>query len=182
MDSAEVLKLLEPKQLDAIIDIKLSNDHILDEDLLHQGYHKVGSYGRSQSIWIWRRKQGTCCGRLKPVIDLQLEKSKRSSVLSLSGYTCLLPGISGQYLWIKRSSHEEEEKDSIVDLYITTGKMKEAADPIWIGPGVGWIRVDGNFNRGILNSYDSFLWFLPARTRSMELHMSSPIRYFSYSN
>ena len=29
-------------------------------------------YFIGQSIWIWKRKQGVCSGRLKPIIDIQV--------------------------------------------------------------------------------------------------------------
>jgi len=113
--SAEISRMLEPKNLDVIVDIKLSNSRIHDAELTQQGYVAVlpdtgnkpgtstinpssmlGSFGKGQSIWIWKRRQGTCGGRLKPIIDIQLDKSDKSSALVLSGYICLLPSISGQ--------------------------------------------------------------------------------------
>ncbi len=84
--------------------------------------------------------------------------------------------ISGQWFWVKRAVNEEEEKDAIVDFYVTTGKMKDTSDPVWSSPGVGWIRVDGNFSKSMFGSIDSILWFRPARTRSLDSHMTSPIR------
>ena len=193
-ESAEVSKLLGPKNVDVIVDIKVSNSRVHDSDLIQQGYSAVlpdsvnklgastttsitGSFGKGQSIWIWKRKQGTCGGRLRPIVDIQLDKSDKSSALVLSGYICLLPSISGQWVWIKRAIDDEEEKDAIVELYVTVGNMKSAGDAIWSGAGVGWIRVDGNFSKSMLSSVDSFLWFRPARTRSMDLHLSSPVRY-----
>jgi len=82
-----------------------------------------------------------------------------------------------KWVWVKRATDDEEEKDAIVELYVTVGKMKSAGDAIWSGPGVGWIRVDGNFSKSMMSSVDSFLWFRPARTRSMDLHLASPVRY-----
>lgn len=94
----------------------------------------------------------------------------------LAGYTCDSTPISGQWLWIKRATTDEEEKDAIVDLYISTGKMKDTSDPIWTSPGVGWIRVDGNFTKSFFGGVDTLLWLRPARTRSMDVHLASPIR------
>lgn len=37
-----------------------------------------------QSIWIWKRKQGVCSGRLKPVIDIQVSKSGLLNFTSFS--------------------------------------------------------------------------------------------------
>lgn len=59
---------------------------------------------------------------------------------------------------------------------VTTGKMSVPTDRIWSGPGSGWIRVDGNWSKGFLSNVDTFLWFLPAKERSMSNHMSSPVR------
>lgn len=79
-------------------------------------------------------------------------------------------------MWIKRATTDEEEKDAIVDMYISTGKMKDTSDPIWTSPGVGWIRVDGNFTKSFFGGVDTILWLRPARTRSMDVQMASPIR------
>jgi hypothetical protein len=86
--------------------------------------------------------------------------------------------VAGQWLWIKRASTDDEEKDAIVDIKVTLGKLKVPSDPIWTSPGVGWIRVDGNFSKsGIFSAQlDSFVWFRPSRTRSMDTHMASPVR------
>jgi hypothetical protein len=135
-----------------------------------------GSFGRGTNLWVWRYKQGTCSGRLRPIIDIQLEQSERSSALVISGYTCITTQIAGQYLWIKRAKTREEEQDAVTDFKITFGKAKVPSDPIWNSPGVGWIRVDGNFNRGIFTQFDSFLWVKHNRTRSVDSLMSSPIR------
>jgi hypothetical protein len=54
--------------------------------------------------------------------------------------------------------------------------MSIPTDKIWSGPGSGWIRIDGNWSKGFLSNFDSFVWFLPARERSMSNHMSSPVR------
>lgn len=94
----------------------------------------------------------------------------------LAGYTCDTVPVSGQYLWIKRATTDEEEKDAIVDLYISTGKMKDSSDPIWTSPGVGWVRVDGNFTKSFFGGSDTILWLRPARTRSIDAHLASPIR------
>lgn len=58
--------------------------------------------------------------------------------------------------------------------------MSIPTDKIWSGPGAGWIRVDGNWSKGFLSNYDTFVWFLPARERSMSNHMSSPVRSSIY--
>lgn len=97
----------------------------------------------------------------------------------LSGYTCAPVQVASQWLWLKRASTDEEEKDAIIDLYVTLGRLKIPSDPIWVSPGVGWIRVDGNFAKSsFLNQIDAFIWFRPSRVRSMDTHMTSPIRSF----
>jgi hypothetical protein len=58
--------------------------------------------------------------------------------------------------------------------------MSIPTDKIWSGPGAGWIRVDGNWSKGFLSNFDTFVWFLPARERSMSNHMSSPVRTSIY--
>ena len=135
-----------------------------------------GTFGKGHSIWIWRAKQGTCCGKLKPIVDIQLESVSYSTAMVVSGYTCLPISLSGQWVWIKRAATIAEEQDSIVDFQVTTGRASSLTDRIWSGPGAGWIRVDGNFSKGFFNSVDTFLWLLPARERSMAQHMASPVR------
>lgn len=85
--------------------------------------------------------------------------------------------MANQWLWLKRATNDEEEKDGIINIYVTLGRMKLPSDPIWVSPGVGWIRVDGNFSKSsFLNQVDALVWFLPGRSRSMETHMASPVR------
>ncbi len=178
---------------DVIVDIKVSNTRESDAELMRQGYSlimpdiknnnmksseaiSVGTFGRGQSLWIWRRKQGTCSGRLKPIIDIQLENTSSSSAMVLSGFTCLEIPISGQYVWIRRASNVQEEEDSIVDINATIGKSKIPTDKIWNSPGVGWNRVDGNFGKGMLSSFDAFIWYLPLKVRANDKILVSPLR------
>jgi hypothetical protein len=204
IDPATVLQSGNDK---VIVDLKISNNRTMEADLQQQGYvclfpefaatvnavdrAAFGSFGRGQSIWIWRRSQGTCGGRLKPIVDIQLDANSANSALVLSGYTCLNIPVSGQYVWVKRARTIDEEKtDAIVELYVSTGKMRNPSDPIWQGPsgggssnsgsGVGrdgWIRIDGNFGRGILSFTDAFLWFQSIKPKSLDAYMASPIRY-----
>ena len=60
-------------------------------------------------------------------------------------------------LWVKRAVTADEEKFAIVELDVTVGNMKKATDEIWNSPGVGWIRVDGNFTKSFFGSIDAFL-------------------------
>jgi len=187
--SREAFKALAGGIPDAIVDIRVSSNEQQDSDLSRNGYEQllqegvrktnnsiISTFGNKSSIWVWRRSQGTCSGRLKPIIDIIFDSSSVSSDLVLTGYTCDPVTIAGYSLWIKRASTEEEEKDAIVDLYVTTGKMKDTSDPIWSAPGVGWVRVDGNFTRSFFGSIDTFLWYRPARTRSMEAQLSNPVK------
>lgn len=182
---------------DAIVDVKVSANEAQEQVLSRNGYcqvlqeiafqtnvRKSGSgnlttattFSNKTSIWIWRRSQGTCSGRLKPIIDIILYSTGVSSDLVLAGYTCDPVPIAGQYIWIKRAASEEEERDAIIDLYVTTGRMKEATDPVWQSPGVGWIRIDGNFTKSMFGSIDSFVWYRPARSRSMDMQMTNPVK------
>jgi hypothetical protein len=193
--SKEALKALAGGIGDAIVDLKLSSTEQQEADLSRNGYVQLfqdatggkvtkrsgknatsSTFGNHCSLWTWSRSQGTCSGRLKPIIDVQLHNSATSSEFVLAGYTCDIIPISGQWLWIKRATTEEEERDAIVDLYVSTGKMKDTSDPIWTSPGVGWLRVDGNFTKSFFGGVDTLLWLRPARTRSMDAHMASPIR------
>lgn len=195
-NSGLAAKILEPKQVDAIVDLKLSN-HKQEEVELHQhGYYQLlptsvmnqtassevasllGTFTKDHSLWIWRRQQGTCGGRLRPIIDIQLDRSNTSTAFVISSYTCLKGTVNGMYIWIKRAKDVEEEEDSILDLRVTLGRKKSPTDPVWSPPGVGWIRVDGCFtvNKGMFSSQDAFLWFRPARPRSMDMQLSSPLR------
>ena len=187
-------KALKRGSDDMIIDIQVSDNGQLDNKLAFQGYTRLqpeaghmqgrysttsssGSFGRGQSIWLWKQSQGTCCGRLKPIIDVQLEASAVSSALVISGYTCSGVAISGQWLWIKRATTQEEEKDAIVEFRVTCGRVKDPSDKVWSSPGVGWVRVDGNFNKGLFAPFDAFVWFRPMRSRSAENILASPLRY-----
>ena len=110
-------------------------------------------------------------------MNIQLDSASTSSAMVLSGYTCAQIQVANQWLWLKRATNDEEEKDGIMDIHVTLGRLKLPSDSIWVSPGVGWIRVDGNFAKSsFLNQIDAFVWFMPSRCRSMETHMSSPMR------
>ena len=166
---------------------------IYSAELLKQGYIHIavdsdsskgpsvdalafGSFGRGQSIWIWRRKQGTCSGRLKPIVAIQLDQTSVSTALVLGGFMCLNVPISGQYVWIRRAESIEDEKDAIIDIRTTVGKAKVATDKIYHQPAPGYSKIDGaNFGKGVFSSNDAFLWFLPARARNV--NFAGSIRY-----
>jgi hypothetical protein len=77
-----------------------------------------------------------CSGRLKPIIDIQLDKASTSSTMVLNGYTSVSIQIANQWLWIKRATNDEEELDGIIDINVTIGHSKISTDPIWITPGI----------------------------------------------
>lgn len=187
--SKEALRALMGGIMDAILDIRVSTSEAQETDLSRNGYLQLlqegvkksssaasSTFGNKTSIWVWRRSQGTCSGRLKPIVDIILDPSAVSSELVLAGYTCDPIQISGQNFWVKRATNEEEEKDAIIDLYVTSGKMRDPSDPVWQSPGVGWVRVDGNFSKSMFSSIDSFLWYRPARTRAFETQLINPIK------
>jgi Ca2+-binding EF-hand superfamily protein len=72
-------------------------------------------------------------------------------------------------------SMEEENSQAVVDLKVTVGRSKDATNVIWASPGVGWIRVDGNFNRGY-GGHDAFLWMRPVKVRLDASKLVSPHR------
>jgi hypothetical protein len=181
------ISLLQPGNPEHLVDVKISQTGLQDAEMIRNGYEQItsddksiiGTFGKGRSLWIRRRKQGTCSGRLKPIVDIQLMNISTSSAMVLSGYTCLVDPIGSQWIWIKRADSDEEERDAILNFHITFGKAKIPSDKIWSSPGVGWIRVDGNFSMGSVidfNKQDIFLWFLPNRTRSPETIAMSPVR------
>ena len=184
--SADAIRRLVPSNDDIIVDVQASTTVAQEVDLKKAGYTQLipdltsmpgvslathGSFGNGQSLWSWKYKQGTCGGRLRPVVDIRLESFKTSSDLVLLGYTCLTTSIAGQWIWIKRANNSEQAKDGIADLRVTLGKSKVASDKIWSSPGVGWSHVEGNFNKTLfgLGGGDAFLWFRPARTRASNM-------------
>lgn len=108
------------------------------------------------------------------MVAVRLEATQKSSALVLEGFTCLIPPVSGQYIWIKRATSEEEEDDAIVDIRSTVGKMKDTSDNIHQAPGPGWSKIEGaNFGKSrfsqslpIFSQTDAFLWYLPAKAGS----------------
>lgn len=73
--------------------------------------------------------------------------------------------ISGQYVWIRRAETLEEEKDSLMDIKTTIGKIKKE-------PGTGYSDV-GGVGKGLFSSNDAYLWYLPARARTLNLGASA---------
>jgi Ca2+-binding EF-hand superfamily protein len=139
-DAAKALDSINPEN---IVDIKVSTSRAQEADLVRQGYIQVapdmsymggtingraqassdliaaqGTFGKGHSLWIWRAKQGTCCGKLRPIVDVQLETTALSTAMVVSGYTCLSIPIGGKWIWIKRAVTVAEELDSIVDIQV----------------------------------------------------------------
>ena len=191
--AVEGLNALKGGLQDAIVDVKISVSPEQDAELQRCGYLQVtsnigavramnagaaasqGTFGRGQSMWVWRRSQGVCSGRLKPVVNMYLDSSSTSSALVLSGFTCVNVMVANQWLWLKRASDREEEKDAIVDICVTVGRAKLASDPIHQSPGVGYRPVVGNFARSamLFGGVDAFVWFKPARTPTDDRHVTS---------
>lgn len=136
-DASRVLDRINPE---CVIDIRISVNKNQDADLVRQGFIQIspvlndrndtttkntndiivtqGTFGKGQSLWVWKARQGTCSGKLKPVIDIQIDASSHSTALVISGYTCLPIPISGQWVWIKRATTVQEEMDAIVDVQV----------------------------------------------------------------
>lgn len=129
-DAARAVDVGDPE---VILDVKVSSSRAQEDDLLRQGYLQIlpdfkrvaqahqrveGSFGKGNSVWIWRRKQGSCAGKLKPIIDIQLQEAQPSSTMVISGYTCLSVPISGQWVWVKRATTLAEEDSCIVDVQV----------------------------------------------------------------
>lgn len=187
--SREAMKALSGGNNDAIVDIRLTTSDKQEAvvsrqeytQLFQEGYNpkKQGStFGNKVSMWVWRRGKGTCSGRLKPIVDLVVHNQSTPTDLVLGGYTCTSPGVGGLYLWMRRAATEEEEKDAIVDITFTSGIMKHSNDPIWTSPGPGWVRADGGSltkSNILCGGLDTFMWILPARSRSSEVQYVSPL-------
>ena len=82
-------KALSSGSTDVIVDIRFSKTREDDTILLKQGYIHIlpsdikgtaneldtGSFGGGQSLWVWKRKQGTAQGRFKAVTDIYISNS-----------------------------------------------------------------------------------------------------------
>ena len=86
-----------------------------------------------------------------------MDNGKKKIIISNYLYQRFRRIITNSRLWIKRAVTADEEKFAIVELDVTVGNMKKATDEIWSSPGVGWIRVDGNFTKSYFGSNDAFL-------------------------
>ena len=184
--STEAATLLVSGNPEAIVDIKISNTPQLESEYLRNDYVQIapnelqgvkydlsaqGSFGKGESIWIWRRNQGTCSGRLKPILDIQLTTNGANSSMVVAGYECVRGTIAGMKLWVKRATDAVDEKEALVDLQVSLGSSTNPSDTIWAKPGVDWIRVDANFVKPnmVFAGTDAFLWMLPNQVRNHEV-------------
>eukprot|EP01031_Cornospumella_fuschlensis_P051500 gene51500-62981_t len=85
----EALRALNGGLTDAIVDIHVSVTEQQEADISRNGYVQLlqdtpgnmrrssqgptSTFGNKASLWIWRRSQGTCSGRFKPIVDIILE-------------------------------------------------------------------------------------------------------------
>ena len=141
--SPDATKALDSLNPEIIVDIKLSASRAQEADLVRQGYTQIppdlsshgaqsnrrgnpsadmisahGTFGKGHSLWVWRAKQGTCCGKLRPIVDIQLESSAMSTPMVVSGYTCLSVPVAGKWLWVKRAQTVADELDGLVDIQV----------------------------------------------------------------
>ena len=145
--------MLDPE---AIIDLRISSTPAQADQLHSYGYSRVPelagtiegvnySFAKGQCLWAWRRKMGSCGGRLKPIVDIYLTPEMRSTQLVALGYLCLQGSINGLCFWVRRAEETmEDEQRGITDLKFTTG-VSTAADGSAPQPGMEWSRADGNF-------------------------------------
>lgn len=191
--SNEAVNMLGGVDLEAIVDLRVSDGPSMDAEYLRLGYTQVipklqhgqkydvakqGSFTQGESLWFWRRKQGTCSGRFKPIIDIQLTAKEPSKHMVVNGYTALRGRIAKMCVWIKRANNSSEGKEALVDLSVTTGYSRDPADLIHLAPATGYVRVDANFapNGLLTRSVDAFLWMLPMRSRTGEFDTNALTR------
>lgn len=189
--NTEAYSILSTGDPEDIVDMRISGNSKMDADYLRMGYEQVtprlppgstydfstkGSFGLGESLWIWRRKQGTCGGRLKPIIDIQATNKARNSPMVISGYQNLRGSINNKRIWIRRATTHLEHEEALVDVTVTIGRPSTLSDPIHTPPGSGWIMVDRvdnekhpGFATKFMSSQDAFLWMLPIRTRTTDL-------------
>jgi Ca2+-binding EF-hand superfamily protein len=190
--STEATTLLYGGNPEVIVDIKISNNSQQDSEYMRAGYSQViptemdgdlsnkydvntqGSFGKGESVWIWRRKQGTCSGRLKPICDIQLGENRATSAMIVAGYTCITGNIAGMKLYVRRAVTQQDELEALVALQVSLGNSRNPSDNIWKKPSVDWLRVEANFSKHnivgsmIFGNIDAFLWMLPQNLRRTE--------------
>ena len=127
-------------------------------------------------LWFRRRSKGGSGVRLKPIVDIVISEKLVDSALVIAGYTCLNKSTNkgtatgkNQYLWVRRAgTPDEEERDAVVDIAVTSGNAKNLDNSIHKPPGRGFIHVAGDLNRRALFAVNIYLWFRPITPRSAE--------------
>ncbi|CAM9842756.1 unnamed protein product [Pylaiella littoralis] len=132
----------------AIVDIEVSTSKEQELELEQNGYKVVdanvnaGTFGPPIHVWYRRLKHGGAGMRLKPLVDVVIDHKNVNSALVVDGYQCIDRSLSkgtplgaSNYLWVRRAMTEEEEaRDAIVDLAVTTGKAKDRTSDIHTPP------------------------------------------------
>eukprot|EP00611_Tribonema_gayanum_P013061 TRINITY_DN2382_c0_g1_i1.p1 TRINITY_DN2382_c0_g1~~TRINITY_DN2382_c0_g1_i1.p1 ORF type:complete len:1787 (+),score=415.93 TRINITY_DN2382_c0_g1_i1:3-5363(+) len=164
----------------AIVDIKVSASKAEEVALEQQGYKSLtanlneGTFGKPIYLWFRRLKHGGAGTRLKPLVDIVVHPKSVDSALVVDGYQCIPVSLNtgntlaaSNFLWIRRATTEEEEcRDAIIDVAITTGKAKDRTSEIHNPPSAGFCRVHGNLNERTMGT-DIFLWYRPIKGRQM---------------
>eukprot|EP00903_Cladosiphon_okamuranus_P013950 g12974.t1 len=162
----------------AIVDIEVSTSKEQERELETNGYKVVdanvnaGTMGPPIHVWYRRLKHGGAGMRLKPLVDVVVDHRNVNSALVVDGYQCIDRSLSkgtplgaSNYLWVRRAMNEEEEaRDAIVDLAVTTGKAKDRTSDIHTPPARGFVNVQGNLNKRTFGK-DIFLWYRPIKSR-----------------
>jgi Ca2+-binding EF-hand superfamily protein len=170
--------ILGGRQGAAIVDIKVSCSKAEEASFEELGYKQLeedvneGVFGKPVHIWFRRHKHGGAGKRLKPLVDIVLDPKNINSALVVDGYQCIHKNLSAGnslaktgYLWVRRATSEEEEaRDAIIDVAITSGKAKDRTDKIHNPPSRGYVQVPGNLNKGTTGK-DIYLWYRPAKMR-----------------
>jgi Ca2+-binding EF-hand superfamily protein len=107
--TSEAVNVLKAGDGEHIVDIRISSSGAQEAELSKNGYQQLvaekgaamfgaagGTFGKGESLWIWRRKQGTASGRLKPIVDMQLNGQAQSSSMVLGGYLRVQGTIAGK--------------------------------------------------------------------------------------
>jgi Ca2+-binding EF-hand superfamily protein len=184
---------------DAIVDVRITvakEGSIIEKQLNDLKYEKIlpsptvsspaavkqfTTFNNGINLWVWRKKQGNFDGRLKPIIGMILSPLATSTILVCQGYLRLEESIGSQYLWIKRAADIYEENAlAIIDLKVTSGKLKDKASALYMSPGQGFVQLEGNFTPDTIigtilsnNAPDTFLWYLIRSEENAALHTAS---------
>ncbi|CAM9177490.1 unnamed protein product, partial [Phaeothamnion confervicola] len=167
----------------AIVDIKVSASKAEEAELDASGYKMAdanlneGTFGRPVHLWYRRRRHGGAGARLRPVVDVMIDSKNVNSALVVDGYQCVRGDLNSgnplgkpTFLWIRRATSDEEEaRDAVVDVAVTTGRARDRTNAIYNPPARGFVQVPGNLNKRTLGK-DIFLWYRPIKSRQPALH------------